>query len=170
MKARPLIDTDAYCRAIGLVAMQWSSLENSVHRLLWRLAEVETNIGRCITQHIAFGTVWDAILALSIEREIPKERQLILRALQERCEPLRLKRNEVVHAQWGITPTSLAKNELTAVVVKARKRLRVEFHNHTVDFMLQLAGDIAALSLEIANQVMIPFEQTDERLTVAPGG
>ena len=158
MKARPLVDMESYCAAIGLVAMQWSALENSVHRLLWRLASLETNVGRCITQHVALGTIWDSILSLAAELKLPEERQLLLQGLYARCEPLRLRRNEVVHAQWGITSgTNLAKGELTAIVVKARKRLKVEFHNHTVEFMHSLAQDISALSLEIAKQAVLPL-------------
>jgi hypothetical protein len=162
MKARPLVDIEAYCTAIGMVAMQWSALEHSVHRLLWRLAGLEVNVGRCITQHVALGTLWDSILALSLERKLPAERQVTLQELYARCEPLRLRRNEVVHAQWGIAPgTNLAKGELTAIVVKARKRLKVEFHNHTVEFMQLLATDISKLSLAIANQAVLPLEGED---------
>ncbi|WOB06852.1 hypothetical protein [Piscinibacter gummiphilus] len=158
MNARPAVDMESYCSAIGLVAMQWSGLENSVHRLLWRFASLETNIGRCVTQHVGLGTIWDSILALSVELKLPAERQVILQQLFARCEPLRLKRNEVVHAQWGITSgTNLVKGELTAIVVKARKRLKVEFHNHNVEFMHTLAEDISALSLEIANQAVLPL-------------
>src|SRR6185295_18297128 len=67
MNARPLVDMEAYCAALGMVAMQWSTLEHSVHRLLWRLAGLEVNVGRCVTQHVALGTLWDSILALSLE-------------------------------------------------------------------------------------------------------
>jgi hypothetical protein len=156
MKLRPLVDKQAYCAAIGLVAMEWSSLENSVHRLLWQLAGLDVNVGRCITQHVAFGTVWDSILAVSAELQLSEERQRALQSLQAQCEPLRLKRNEVVHALWGVTQnTNLAQGELTAIVVKARRKLKVEFNNHTVEFMHALAEQIAALSLAIANQAVL---------------
>lgn len=162
MKNRPFIDMHAYCAAIGLVAVQWSALEQSVHRLLWCLANLETNVGRCVTQHIAFGTLWDSILALSIELELPSDQQRTLKELQARCEPLRLQRNEVVHAQWGITPkTDLSKGELTAIVVKARKKLKVELHNHTVEFMHGLANDISRLALEIAQHPIIHRQSAD---------
>ncbi|WP_296895063.1 hypothetical protein [Thiobacillus sp.] len=162
MKLRPFIDVQAYCAAIGFVAMEWSALENSVHRLLWQLAGLEVNIGRCLTQHVAFGTIWDSILALSVELKLPEDRQRTLQSLQAQCEPLRLKRNEVVHALWGITSgTDLARGELTAIVVKARRKLKVELNNHTVEFMNELAGKIADLSLAIADQgVLLPDGNT----------
>lgn len=156
MKLRSLVDKQAYCAAIGLVAMEWSALENSVHRLLWQLASLDANVGRCITQHVPFGTVWDSILAVSAELKLSEKRQRELQSLQAQCEPLRLKRNEVVHALWGITPsTNLAQGELTAIVVKARRKLKVEFNNHTVEFMHTLAEQISSLSLAIANQAVL---------------
>jgi len=137
--------------------MEWSALEHSVHRLLWQLTRLDANVGRCITQHIAFGTVWDSILAVSVELKLPDARHSVLKSLQSQCEPLRLKRNEVVHALWGIAPgTNLARGELTAIVVKARRKLKVEFNNHTVEFMNELAGQISRLSLAIANQAVLP--------------
>ena len=140
MKLRPLVDTQAYCAAIGKVAMEWSALENSVHRLAWCLAGLNANMGRCITQHLALGTILDSILAMSVELALPSERQKQLRELRSQCEPLRLRRNEVVHALWGIAPgTNLAKGELTAIVVKARGKLKVDFYNYTVEFMHDLA-------------------------------
>jgi hypothetical protein len=157
MNLRPLVDKHAYCAAIGLVAMEWSALEHSVHRLLWRLARLDANVGRCITQHIAFGAVWDSILAVSVELKLPDQRHDALESLQSQCEPLRLKRNEVVHALWGIAPgTNLARGELTAIAVKARRKLKVEFNNHPVEFINELAGQISRLSLAIANQAVLP--------------
>jgi hypothetical protein len=157
MKLRPLVDKQAYCAAIGLVAMEWSALENSLHRLLWQLAGLKGNIGHCLTQHVAFGTIWDSILAVSVELKLPEDRQRTLQSLQGQCEPLRLKRNEVVHALWGITSsTNLARGELTAIVVKARRKLKVEFNSHTVEFMHELAEKISELSLAIANQAVLP--------------
>ena len=156
MRARPAVDTQAYHAAIGHVAMEWSALENSVHRLAWCLAGVDTNIGRCMTQHTAFGTVWDSILAMSVERKLPAARQQKLRALQSQSEPLRLKRNEVVHALWGIASgEDLAKGQLTAVVVKARGKLKIDLYNYSIEFMHELAAKISNLSLAIAEQAIL---------------
>jgi hypothetical protein len=157
MARAPLGNKHAYCTAIGHVAMEWSSLENSIHRLLWRLVGLDSKLGRCVTQHIAFGTLWDAILALAEELPLPKGRRDHLRNLQGQCEPLRLRRNEVVHALWASTPTTEL-GKLTAVVVKARRRLKVEFNHHTVEYMHDLAEQISALSLAIANEAVRPLD------------
>ena len=137
--------------------MEWSALEHSVHRLAWCLAGLKPNLGRCITQHVAFGAVWDSILSMSIELDLPAERQSELKALHSQCAPLRLRRNEVVHALWGVTAgTNLSKGELTAIVAKARGKLKVDMYNYTTDFMHELAGQISQLSLAIATQAMEP--------------
>jgi len=88
---------------------------------------------------------------------LPAERQSELKTLQSQCEPLRLRRNEVVHALWGVTArTNLSKGELTAIVAKARGKLKVDMYNYTTEFMHELASQISQLSLAIATQATEP--------------
>src|SRR3990167_3784509 len=105
---KPLVDTQAYSAAIGAVAMEWASLESFVHGVLWRLAGLDSRKGRCITQHVPFGTVWCSIVSLANEIPLSKKELETLATLQMKCEPLRLKRNEIVHALWGITAAGLS--------------------------------------------------------------
>ena len=148
----------AYCTAIGHVAMEWASLENSVHRLLWRLLGLESRLGRCVTQHVPLGTLWGSILALAEELSLPQERRNHLKDLEAQCEPLRQKRNDVVHGLWGFSPTTEV-GKLSAVVVKARRKLKVEFQHHSVDDMHSLATQISALSLAIADEAVRPIDE-----------
>jgi len=148
---RPLVDKSAYCAAIRLVAIEWSALEHSVHCILWKLAGLNARTGRCITQYTALGIVWDSILSLSFELKVRQEQQQAIKTLQSQCEPLRLDRNKVVHALWGVTATTnLSKGELTAVVATARGKLKIENKNYSVEDIYCLAEQISKLSLVIA--------------------
>lgn len=130
--------------------MEWASLESIVQGVLWRLAGLDSRRGRCITQHVPFGTVWDSILSLAIEIPLNSKELETLAALQKKCEPLRIKRNNIVHAVWGITPAGLSKGQLTAIVANARKQLKIEQHSHSIEHVHEVANQINELSGEIA--------------------
>lgn len=147
---RPLVDTHAYCTAIGAVAMEWASLESIVQGVLWRLAGLDSRKGRCITQHVSFNIIWDSILSLAIEIPLSQKEQEALTTLQKKCDPLRIERNNIVHAVWGITPDGLSKGQLTAIVAKARKQLKIEQHSYSIEYVHEVANKINELSGEIA--------------------
>lgn len=53
--------------AIGGVALQWTHLENNLQSILWELAGLESKVGRCITQHMPFRSLCDAIVTIAHE-------------------------------------------------------------------------------------------------------
>ena len=138
--------------AIGGVALNWTHLENLIQSILWRLAGLNSGVGRCITQHMPFKALCDAIV--TIAHESPKHAHLVseLEKLFRECDQLRIKRNDTVHALWGIflggpyREIDAAKGEVTGAVIKARGRLNVRINKTTVSDIDDISEEIVGFS------------------------
>jgi hypothetical protein len=147
--------------AIGGVAIKWTHLENYVQSILWRIAGLNPIVGRCITNHMPFRSVCDAIV--TIANETPAYQKLVpeLKAIFHECEQLKIKRNDTVHALWAIfVPTG---NEQTSVrrlagefdgmVIKARGALNIKINRTTVSQINEITEEIIVLTNKLANFV-----------------
>ncbi|MFK5914486.1 MAG: hypothetical protein QM484_08920 [Woeseiaceae bacterium] len=143
--------------AIGGVALYGTHLENTLQSVLWRVAGLNSTIGRCITQHMSFGIIETAILTIFNESPKLSEHNSSAKVLLKRCDNLRLKRNDIVHSYWGIflgsdAPSSLdaSKGEVTGMVIKARGSLKIKINKTTVSEIDDIIEEILLLNKELA--------------------
>lgn len=137
--------------AIGGVALVWTQLENDLQQILWRLAGLENKIGRCITQHMSFNSLKDAIITVAHESERFNAIAPELERLLKKTDQLRIKRNDILHALWGIIVgegapkiVNAGAGEVTGLVIKARGRLKITINHTTVDKINDIIEEILA--------------------------
>ena len=143
--------------AIGSVAMVWTRLENHLQQFLWRLAALDWKVGRCITQHMPFRSLCDALVTVAHETEQFKPIAGELDTLLRQCDALRIKRNDIVHATWGIfvgpnapKVVNAGAGEVTGMVIKARGRLNIKINHMNVKDIEAVAEEIMAFHKVIA--------------------
>jgi hypothetical protein len=143
--------------AIGGVALNWTHLENQLQSVLWRLTGLSGGVGRCITQHMPFRSLCDAILTVTHETPAYTHLAPELEQLLRECDQLRIKRNDTVHALWGIflggpfKEIDGAKGEVTGAVIKARNRLNVRIYKTTASEIDDISEEILAFSKRLGD-------------------
>ncbi len=150
--------------AIGRVALNCTHLEDNLQSVLWRLAGLDARVGRCITQHMPFRSLCDAII--TVVNESPKYSHLLdeIKKLLKDCNDLRVKRNDTVHALWGIFLAPIGKEdpdnpqvinagtgEVTGMVIKARGQLSLKINHTTVFAIDKISEEIIELNRRIAD-------------------
>ena len=148
--------------AIGGVALNWTHLENFVQSILWRVAKLDPKIGRCITHHMAFRAVCEAIMTIANETNALQHLALEFKGLFLECEQLSRKRNDTVHALWGIflqpagseqqSVTRLA-SEVEGMIIKARGSLKIKINRTTASEIDDISEEIIGLSKKLAEFV-----------------
>ena len=148
--------------AIGGVALHWTHVENFVQSILWRLAGLKPDIGRCITHHMPFRSLCDAILTIANEMPAYKHFAPELGLLFRECDQLRVKRNDTVHALWAIFLQSgndeeesieLRAGEVEGMIIKARGRLNIKINSTTATQIDNISEDIVSFSKKLAEFV-----------------
>jgi hypothetical protein len=147
--------------AIGGVALNWTHLENYVQSILWRMARLDPTTGRCITHHMPFRSLCEAIQ--TIANETPRYQHLSsdLDAFFRECDQLRVKRNDVVHGLWAIfmqaegSPTTPPKRpgEFESMTIKARGSLKIKIQRTTVEEIDDISEEINAFCGRLAEFV-----------------
>lgn len=145
---------------IGGIALQWTHLENYVQSVLWRIAGLEPNIGRCITHHMPFRSVCDAIVTIANVKPQFQAFASELELLFHECDQLRVKRNDIVHALWAIflppqeeggdVVRNLRPGEVEGIVIKARGRLKITINSTTVSQIDDTIEEIIAFSKKLS--------------------
>jgi hypothetical protein len=127
--------------AIGAVAAEWSLFEHAINRFIWELAEVEDEVGACITsQIISIRGRLDAAISLCRLRGAPDGLLKDLNRFAEASNGLGRQRNRIVHDTWsyGLTTGKTYRLEVTA-----DKRPVFEFKDHSESEILQTAIKLA---------------------------
>jgi hypothetical protein len=148
--------------AIGGVALNWTHLENYVQSILWRMTGLDPTMGRCITHHMLFRSLCEAIQ--TIANETPRYQHLSdgFTKLFRECEQLQVKRNETVHALWAIfvkpagseqqSVTRLA-SEVEGMIIRARGSLKIKINKTTASEIDDISEEIIGLSKKLAEFV-----------------
>jgi len=143
--------------AIGGITLVWTHLENHLQQILWQIAGLDGTTGRAITQHMSFRALVEAILTVANEVQHFEAIASDLDALLRRTNQLRLKRNEIVHALWGIIVGSdgpLEINpqagEVTGLVIKAHGNLKTKMIRTTIGEIDDIIEEIKEHHNELA--------------------
>jgi hypothetical protein len=95
---------DDFLKAIGLIAVEWAHLENTLGKLLCKLLGLPLRgQGQAVTAHIPFRTRIDIALAYARERRQIRSEQIDeLDALLKEIDRKRGARNKYIHGEWGV--------------------------------------------------------------------
>ena len=115
---------DTHLRAIGLIAITWSQLENAIERIIWRVGNLDDNRGQAITTHMSMKARLDAACAITL-LEFPTSSGLMaLQGLRKKINgSLANKRNKAIHNRMfrGLDPDIPVRADRTA-----RGELKIE--------------------------------------------
>ena len=148
--------------AIGGVALNWTHLENFLQSVLWRIAGMDQRVGRCITQHMPFRSLCDAIITIANETDRFKHLAPELKMLMSQCDALRIKRNDTVHALWAMFIGSsdaeaqvlnAGVGEVTGMLIKARGSLNIKINRTTVSAIDDISEEIIDFSNRLGDFV-----------------
>lgn len=155
-------------RLIGAIAVRWTHLENAVQHMFWAVAGLDSRIGLCITQHMAFRSLCDAILTICHETPEYNARYSEFKELISEADSLRKERNDQIHALWGVilgegASKEIESNEVTGFLIKARGKLRstvvhttVEAIEYSLEEIENCSRRIHKLYREVAGDVKSP--------------
>lgn len=96
-----------YAAAIVGVMSAWARFEQAIDEIIWRLAEVEPNVGVCLTAQFAgIQARFNALFSLGRSRGINAEKIMELNKFQSLSFRLSETRNRIAHDAWYIDYTS----------------------------------------------------------------
>ena len=129
---RPIADltnavnlSEKHLQAIGEVCVRWSELEESVHELVWELANLRSMVADAVTTHINEAMMFHIanslvdLLVTGPEKVLAAEITDHLNFIKTRLSPAR---NAMVHSTWG-HPGVDGKSEI--LPIKARGKLKI---------------------------------------------
>jgi hypothetical protein len=133
---------DEFLKAIGLIAVEWAHLENTLGKLLCRLLGLPFwGQGQAVTAHIPFRTRIDIALAYARERRQIKPEQIEeLDALLKEIDCKRRDRNTYIHGEWGFYPNAGA---VVVNTISAHEKLK------------QSGGQVCSQQLETLAQEIV---------------
>jgi hypothetical protein len=92
---------DKHYSAIGLLAAMWARFEVSLQLAIWRLAELDSRRGACITAQIGnSGRLLDAVIALLRLRGAKRDSLKLILSFAEKVGKNQRKRNRIIHDEW----------------------------------------------------------------------
>lgn len=137
--------TDEHLRAIGLVAVRWSTFESELSSIIWHIANLRALRGYAVTAHLSERARVDMCNALADNTfgwsPVAAELRSHLNHVVSNIYP---KRNAVVHATWGYSPEQGKSDTLP---VKARGEIKLGPRK------AYAATDIEAIAVEIEEAV-----------------
>lgn len=149
-------------RLIGAIAVRWTQVENSIQRMFCVLAGLDGRTGLCISQHMSFQALQNAILTICHETPKYKPRYLNVKAILDSADKLRVERNNQIHALWGIilgegAPEVVQGNEVTGLVIKARGKLSTTVLHTTLEEIEEIMESIERCCEEINSYTRTTF-------------
>lgn len=158
-------------RLIGAIAVRWTHLENAIQHMFWAIAELDSRTGRCITQHMSFRALNDAILSICHETPKYKEHYPEVKDVLSKADRLRGERNNQIHALWGIilspdAPKEVQANEVTGLLIKARGKIsstvvhtKIEEIEQKLDEIEDCRTKIHLLYRKVAGEIRRPEDE-----------
>jgi len=130
-----------HLRAIGLIAVQWTSLEKAIEMLVWELATLKQPKAQAVTTHLSNKTLID--IAKSLSREALKGTEFENRVIDQLDyieNILRPKRNSIIHGVWA--PTAFT-DKIVLFETTARGILKLKVGSDmTAEDILMIASEI----------------------------
>ena len=166
------ISSQRHERLIGAIAIRWTHVENSIQRMFCAIAGLDGRTGLCISQHMSFQALRNAILTICHETPRYKTNYSRVNGILDKADKLRVERNNQIHALWGMifhekAPKVVRGNEVTGLLIKARGKLSttvlhttIEEIQEIVDSIEECGEEIEKLTREVFGDVRRPDDET----------
>jgi hypothetical protein len=92
---------NAHYAAIGRIAASWATLDHEIQFRIWRIANLDTVVGPCITSQIGITSrLMDCLIAIRQIRGGTPEEHIKLKTLAGKIGYKQRRRNRFVHDPW----------------------------------------------------------------------
>jgi hypothetical protein len=134
-----------YKEALGSLCMIWADLDSNIHEAIWELANLDVNVGACITSQI-FPTFprFRALGALVHLRGGNPSLMKAVSNLSATVEALARQRNRFVHDPWSINDDGSAER----IEMSVDKKLTFDFVPTQLTAITDLEAKIMAATNE----------------------
>lgn len=148
-------------KLIGRAIVEWSKLEACLEDSIWRLLDVEIEIGRIITARLD-ATAKIRMLRELGERLLPQPEWHELSQIVDRIDIRREDRNFIGHGTWG---RSLPENIPVALSLRVKPNEPTEVVSETFseDRMKEIIGDIQSLKWSLIRLLKLQRDAAPER-------
>ena len=137
-----------HLQAIGLITVNFASLENWISMIIWQLISDDQRLGQIITAELSYRNQLALLSSVFLHRAPDAEQQTELERLVSRALKIEQERNIIVHSWWGSgdSPQTITRLKTTA---KISKGLRHQFVRMTVADLNTIADDIEQLTIDV---------------------
>ena len=155
--------TDKHYAAVGRVAATWANFEHDIQLQIWNLANVEHDVGACMTSQIgSSGRLLDCLIALLTYRGTAKDHLKSLNSFAADVAKKQRKRNRIVHDPWFFrfednSPPRPFRQEISAV-----KLLIYETIEEPTDKLKRFVSDIHSLRERLHEIIMLCSSSSPE--------
>jgi hypothetical protein len=147
---------DAHFASVGKVVSAWAILEVLMDGLIWKLADVSTLNGACITAQIPNSARrLDAIISLIHLHNGSKDLVRRFNKFSEKVRELQLKRNRVIHDPWVFDSTGSPMR----FEISASKSLELGFKGVTTAETNKLAEEIKIVTTEFHDLALLTMTE-----------
>lgn len=151
------IEIGDFREAAGIVATNWSQVEDLIEATIWWLVRLKPRYGRALTAHIGFVSQCNIVKLLLADRYADKFDADEWRAFFNRIEKSRNARNTIVHARWEKLVMIGGKPALLAHEYKGKTSLKGSVVVCSHPYMLAIGGEIEKLTKDIRRYLQKKF-------------
>lgn len=139
---------DEYLKALGLVVVNFSSLDFYLSCLIWVLIGSELDIGKSVTSEMSFNTKVKLFASLYRIKVDSLNKGSDIRKLITGLEDVEKDRNNVMHSSWLIDEknTKVTRYKISA---KSKHGLRNKFEDFDVSKLNKIADSIGDVTKKI---------------------
>lgn len=98
---KDIVQAGGHFSAVGRVAATWAEFEHEIQLIIWKIADVDFQVGACMTAQIGTsGRLIDCLIALMGLKGADEDHLKALRAFAEKVGNKQRKRNRFLHDPW----------------------------------------------------------------------
>lgn len=157
MRNNNKIETGDFREAAGIVATNWSFIEDFIEATVWALVRLKPRYGRALTAHIGFVSQCNIVKLLLEDRYPDKFDAEEWKVFVNRIEKMRYARNTIVHARWEKPTVIGGKPALWAHEYKGKNSLRSGIVACSHPYMLMIGGEIEKLTKDLRRYLQQKF-------------
>ena len=145
-------ETADFMLAAGIIATNWSQIEDLIEAAIWALVKLKPRYGRALTAHIGFVSQCSTLKLLLADKFPQKFNKDDWAKLLTRIDRLRAERNTIVHGRWEslLKLTELDGDAgLLTFEYKAKNSLNPKIVVCSAKYMKKVGSDIETLNTDI---------------------
>jgi len=139
---------DDHLKAMGLITVNFSLLENTIAFIIWLLLGLDQQTGQIITSELSFRRLLELFSSLCRNKKNDKVTLEKLKTLLKRIEHAEQERNKIIHSMWtaGNDEETITRFKITA---KIRNGLMHQYEQLKVEHLNKIADEIAEVAAAV---------------------